>query len=143
MGSRRQAREAACQILYQMDLREEWDEAHILSFWNLLERQPDRESRKYAEAIVGGVLRERPRLDEQVEKAARNWSLDRMGMIDRNILRAAAWEMTGEPALSPGIVIDEWLDIARDFGSDDSPAFVNGILDRIAQDHKASSRSDA
>jgi N utilization substance protein B len=133
MGSRRKAREAACQILYQMDLLNDWDSRHIAPFWTLLDDNPDRDSRKYAESIVHGVLSERETIDIMVTKTAKNWSMDRMGAIDRNILRAAAWEMHGDPKLPAGVVIDEWVEIAKRYGGEQSPSFVNGILDNIAK----------
>ena len=133
MGTRRQAREAACQMLYQMDVRHEWQDQHIAPFWHLLEELPSRDGRKYAEAIVRGILDERERLDKLVAETSKNWSIERMAAIDRNILRAAAWEMTGPSKLAPGIVIDEWVEIAKKFGTDQSPAFINGILDQVAK----------
>lgn len=133
MGSRRQAREAACQILYQMDMLNEWSEARIAPYWNLVDAAPERDARKYAESIVRGVMADRGRIDEALERTATNWALGRMALIDRNILRAAAWELTGEPKLPPGVVIDEWVEIAKKYGADQSPSFVNGILDRIAK----------
>lgn len=137
MGSRRKAREAACQILYQMDILGDWDERHIAPYWQLLDAPPQRESRKYAENIVYGVLRERERIDRLLATTAHNWSLERMAAIDRNILRAATWELTGEPKLPPGIVIDEWIEIAKKYGAENSATFVNGILDKIAKTQRA------
>jgi transcription antitermination protein NusB len=136
MGTRRQAREAACQILYQMDLLEDWNSRHIAPFWQMLDGEAPRQTRKYAESIVAGVLEGRERLDETLSRIAKNWTIDRMGHIDRNILRAAAWEMFGEPKLPAGVVIDEWVEIAKKFGSDQSPSFINGILDQIAKSGK-------
>ena len=133
MGSRRKAREAACRILYQMDLRQEWDEAHIAPYWELIGESPPDATRAYAEEIVRGVLAELASLDGTVEQTARHWSVERMPTIDRNILRAAAWELTGAPRLPAGVVIDEWLEISKKYGTEESPAFVNGILDRIAK----------
>lgn len=137
MGSRRKAREAACQILYQMDITGDWGEHRIAPYWHLLDTQPERESRKYAEAVVLGVLAARSGLDAMVTEIAKNWALDRMGAIDRNILRAAAWELTGEPKLPPGVVIDEWVEIAKRYGGEQSPSFINGILDQIAKRNNA------
>jgi N utilization substance protein B len=130
---RRKSREAACQLLYQMDLLNDWDERRIAPFWTLLDAAPERDVRKYAESIVLGVLGMRAEIDALVQKIATNWSLDRMALIDRNILRAAAWELRGEPKLPPGVVIDEWLEIAKRYGGDQSPAFINGILDQLAK----------
>jgi N utilization substance protein B len=133
MGSRRKAREAACQILYQMDITGDWDERRITPYWQLLDDQPERDSRKYAESIVTGVLDDRSSLDAIVSETAKNWALDRMGAIDRNILRAATWELRGEPQLPAGVVIDEWVEIAKKYGGEQSPSFINGILDQIAK----------
>lgn len=133
MGARRKAREAACQILYQMDILNEWSDRHVAPFWTLLDEQPERDSRKYAESIVAGVLADRARLDALVSSTATNWSMERMGAIDRNILRAASWELSGEHRLPPGVVIDEWVEIAKKFGGENSPSFINGILDKIAK----------
>ncbi len=131
-GSRRQAREAACQLLYQMDLRQDWKSGQATQFWKLLDAPPERDSRKYAETIVDGVTEYLTELDKTISTCAKNWAVERMAMIDRNILRAAAWELLYEQ-LPAGVAINEWLEIAKRYGGEETPSFINGILDRIAK----------
>jgi N utilization substance protein B len=90
-------------------------------------------ARAFAEEIVRGVDAHRAALDARIAAHARNWRVERMPAVDRNVLRIATWELmcTDTPE---SVVIDEAVDIARDFGSERSPAFVNGVLDAIARD---------
>lgn len=120
-------------MLYQMDVRNEWQDRHIAPFWHLLDEEPSKDGRRYAEDIVRGVLSDRDKTDKLVAETSKNWTIERMAAIDRNILRAAVWEMVGPSKLAPGIVIDEWVEIAKKFGTDQSPAFINGILDQVAK----------
>jgi N utilization substance protein B len=89
--------------------------------------------REFAEQIVRGVDQSRETLDRHIASHARNWRVERMAAVDRNVLRIATWELvhTDTP---DSVVIDEAIELARDFGSERSPAFVNGVLDAIARE---------
>jgi N utilization substance protein B len=90
-------------------------------------------ARAFAEELALGVTAHRAELDERIAAHARNWRVDRMAAVDRNVLRLAAYELlhTETPA---SVVLDEAIELARDFGSERSPAFVNGVLDAIARE---------
>jgi len=130
MGKRRKARELALQFLYQLDLRDEDDpEAHAAEFWA---RHPvDRATREFAETLVRGVKREQARTDELISRYAEHWELDRMAVVDRNILRMALWELLWGQDVPAKVVINEAIELAKKFGTEDSGRFVNGLLDRI------------
>ena len=84
-----------------------------------------------AQKLVLGTWDESDRLDEEIARAAENWRMDRMATVDRNVLRVATWEMLFDHETPPAVIIDEAIEIARKFGSEDSGAFINGILDSI------------
>ncbi len=90
-------------------------------------------ARAFAKELVSGVATHRAMLDERLTAVARNWRLDRMAYVDRNLLRLAAFEMLvlGTPS---AVAIDEAVDLAHEFGDDASPRFVNGVLDALARD---------
>jgi N utilization substance protein B len=92
-------------------------------------------ARAFAEELALGVAAHRDELDARIADHAQNWRLDRMAAVDRNVLRLAAYELlyTGTPA---SIVIDEAVELARDFGGERSPAFVNGVLDALARERQ-------
>ncbi len=129
MGQRRRGREYALQLLFQMDLSGGSPEDLFPDFWEGLE--VPRSVREFAEKLVSGTRDESDRLDEEIGRAAENWRLDRMATVDRNVLRMAAWEMIFDRETPPAVIIDEAIEIARKFGSEDSGAFINGILDSI------------
>jgi N utilization substance protein B len=89
-------------------------------------------ARAFAKELVSGVGARREALDARIAEHARHWRVDRMAVVDRNVLRLAAYELLAGDA-PPEVVIDEAVDLARRFGSDRSPAFVNGVLDALAR----------
>jgi transcription antitermination protein NusB len=128
MARRTKAREVALQMLYQVDLNPDVDPQTVNRM--LRDRLQDEELRQFAWVLFSGVMEYRAMLDEKIQAAAENWKLSRMAATDRNCLRLGAFELlqTGTP---PAAVIDEALELARKFGSDQSAAFVNGILDKL------------
>ena len=136
MGGRRRARECALQMLFQIDLAGDTPAQVFEHFW---EGQPeaDAPTRDFAERLVSGVVKERPRLDRTIADHARNWRLERMAVVDRNVLRLAAWELLFDPDTPPPVVIDEAVEVARRFGSEQSSSFINGILDAVRRAHGA------
>ncbi len=128
MSRRRQAREAALQMLYQQDLNPDMDFHTVRD--QIKERLPDEDLNEFAWHLFIGAMEHRKELDAKIEIIAQNWSLRRMAPTDRNALRLGAYELlyTQTP---PRVVIDEALELAKLFGSGQSAQFVNGILDRL------------
>ena len=135
-GGRRRARECALQILYSLDLNAGWSVDQALAcFWrDFDEEKGDADSVGYAEKLVRGTVEHQADLDRVVQGVSKNWRLDRMARVDRNILRLATYELHHEPDVPAKVVINEAIEVAKRFGTAESPAFVNGLLDRISQE---------
>jgi transcription antitermination factor NusB len=133
VGRRRQARELALQLLYELDVRGEADlESVIAAFWA---RQPAHdEVREFADRLVRGVKGRQPEIDELIAKFAEHWELDRMAVVDRNVLRAGIWELLWGVDVPPKVAINEALEIARRFSTEESTRFINGLLDRVRRE---------
>ncbi|HEY6078021.1 MAG TPA: transcription antitermination factor NusB [Polyangiaceae bacterium] len=138
MGARTTAREAALQMLFAIDATGSDVDQAIADFWR--ELPGDAEGREYADALVRGVRRDAAQLDERIRAASQNWRLERMARIDRNALRLGAFELLTRSDVPRAVILDEAVELAKRFGSDESSKFVNGVLDRIADDL---GRSDA
>ena len=130
MGARSAAREAALQMLYAAEFGSPDPERLIVDFWR--EFPGDAEGRSYADPAVRGVIAERPRIDEQLVKASINWRIERMNPIARNVLRLGTWELMTHPEIPRAVIIDESVEVAKRYAGTESAAFVNGVLDRIA-----------
>lgn len=128
MGNRRKSREFALQILYGADLMHATAEAILRNFWN--DAVPSEDIRRHAETIARGVLADRPRIDALIETKSRNWKVARMSIVDRNILRAAVYELLNTDT-PPAVIINEAIEIAKRFGDGESGQFVNGVLDAV------------
>ena len=129
MGARREGREAAVQFLYQRDLNTGTNAETVEEFWAL--RPATKRVRDFGMAIAEGVLAHQADIDERIRQTASNYDLHRIAAVDRNILRMAIFEMLFCPEVPPVVSINEAIEIAKRFGSDESGRFVNGILDRI------------
>jgi N utilization substance protein B len=133
MGTRRKSRELAMQMLYQLELGKQAPEYVRATFW--AERKDVEPGvRDFAAALFGLALDHAERIDRLIEAHARNWRLERMASVDRNLLRAAVAEMIGYPETPRPIVINEAIEIARRYSSPESIQFVNGVLDSIAKE---------
>ena len=129
MGTRTKARECAFQMLYQWDVtREPMDRVAGL-FWQV--RSGTDEMKAMAERLARGAQAELERLDEAIGSALTRWRFERVAPLDRNVMRIAAYELLREPQTPPAVVIDEAVELAKRFGEEDSPAFVNGVLDAV------------
>jgi len=130
MGKRRKAREVALQLLYQLDVQGEANpEPHLPEFWT---RHPvDREAREFAEILIRGTKLHEPKIDEMITQYAQNWELDRMAVVDRNILRQGIFELLWMEDVPSKVAINEALEVAKKFSTQESSRFINGILDRI------------
>ncbi|HSF05822.1 MAG TPA: transcription antitermination factor NusB [Methylomirabilota bacterium] len=138
MGRRRKAREVALQFLYQLDLRGEEDPTpHAADFWK---RHPvDDDTRAFAEALVYGTKHHQMKADELLRQYVEHWELERMAVVDRNILRLAVYEMLWSGDVPSKVAINEAIEIAKKFGTADSSRFINGVLDRIRKELRPAS----
>jgi N utilization substance protein B len=130
MGKRRKAREIALQFLYQLDQTGAKDPAPFeTDFWD---RHPvDAEARAFAASLVRGTKAQQEKIDAMIAESAEHWDLDRMAVVDRNILRMAVYELLYEPSVPAKVAINEAIEIAKKFGTAESSRFINGVLDRI------------
>ena len=128
MAGRSDARRFALQMLYLIDQNPEADQDRVQI--ELRREFTDPALREFAWSLISGVIAVREELDEVICRTATNWRLDRIAPTDRNVLRLGLFEMTrlGTPA---AVVIDEAIEIAREFGTEHSSSFVNGILDKL------------
>jgi N utilization substance protein B len=126
---RRKARERALQFLFGLDFTGyAWDEV-VEDFWAVHLTRPS--VRRYAERVIRGVCEQRHELDREIADALRNWSPERVGRVERNVLRIALFEMRCIPDVPATVAINEALEVTKRFGADDAPRFVNGVLDRL------------
>jgi N utilization substance protein B len=132
MGARTTAREAALQMLFAIEATETDLEQVMGDFWR--ELPGDAEGRPYADEAVRGVRATLAELDARIVRASKNWRLERMTRVDRNLLRLGAWELVQKTDVPRAVVLDEAVELAKRFGTEESGAFVNGVLDRIADD---------
>lgn len=131
MTRRSRAREVALQLLFQYDSNP--TVPRLMQEQFVRERLKDPALESFCVGLVDGVLGHRAQIDERLTDAAENWRLQRMAAVDRNVLRIGAFELLFAPDVPASAVIDEAIELARRFGSKDSPSFVNGVLDRIAR----------
>lgn len=137
MGARRSGREAALQMLFQLEASGATAPQTIALFWRAsadADFEPDPEGRLYADTIVRGVADSLAAVDARIAAASQNWRLERMGRVDRNLLRMGTWELMEQKDVPRPVVIDEAVELAKSYGTEDSSSFVNGVLDRIATD---------
>ncbi len=132
MGSRRKGREAALQILYQIDLSGE-EPAQAIAFYFEFLSESD-EVIEFAGELVRGWAANRDAIDAKIREVSRHWRLERMARVDRNVLRLATFELLFLPDVPRRVTLNEAVELAKRFGDEDSSAFVNGVLDRIASD---------
>jgi N utilization substance protein B len=129
MGTRRRARELAMQALFYMDARREFSEELLGCFCGSFSPKP--EVRPYFLRLMGGVVKVKNELDALIEQFSENWSLSRMSGVDRNVMRIAVYELICCRDIPAKVSINEAIDIGKKFGTEDSGAFINGILDSI------------
>lgn len=133
MGRRRKGRELALSLLYQLDVQGETSpEPHFVEFWS---RHPvEADVREFAETLVRGTMLHRAKIDEIIAQYALHWELERMAVVDRNLLRMAVYEFLYQPNTPKTVAINEALEIARRFSTQEATQFINGILDAIKRD---------
>ncbi|MER0444553.1 transcription antitermination factor NusB [Streptomyces sp. NPDC006711] len=142
MAARNKARKRAFQILFEADQRGETVQT-VLADWVRHSRSDDRQPpvNEYTMQLVEGYAEYVDRIDDLISTYAVDWTLDRMPVVDRNILRLGTYELVWEDETPDAVVIDEAVQLAKEFSTDDSPAFVNGMLARF-KDLKPSLRRD-
>ena len=129
MGKRRSSRELALKFLYQSELNEGNIDEQMKLF---LERNSSLEEiETFMKELVTSTLKQIKEIDEIIQKFSDHWMLDRMTVIDRNILRIGTCELLFSFSTPPKVAINEAVDIAKKYGNDDSPEFINGILDKV------------
>lgn len=134
MGARTKARKRALDMLFQADVRGVSLDDIIAAEAQRAAGEPDRMgSWLYAREIVDGVRDHGDEIDELIASYAQGWSLDRMPNVDRALIRVAAWEMLFNPEIPTPVAIDEAVELAKEYSTEDSSRFVNGVLGRIAQ----------
>ena len=133
MGYRRKARQAALQMLYAREFTGDLSPEAMEGVWEL-NRHTSPRLQRFAMDLVEGVIRNLPRIDATIQGASLNWRLERMSLIDKNILRIAVFEILFVDDIPFRVSIDEAIEIGKLFGSGDSRAFVNGILDRVVSE---------
>jgi N utilization substance protein B len=129
MGIRRKARELAMQALFFMDMRKDFSAEAFERFYTNF--APKSDVRPFFLRLVHGVLRSQAQLDPLIERFSENWSLGRMSGVDRNIMRIAVYEMLCCGDIPAKVSINEAVDIGKKFGTEESGAFINGIVDSI------------
>ena len=138
MSKRRKAREVALQFLYQLELNGDDDPTpHEQEFWA---RHPvDANTRAFADGLVRGTKSNQGKIDQMISQFAEHWDLERMAVVDRNILRQAVYELLWTADVPPKVAINEAIEIAKKFGTKESSRFINGLLDRIHKEHHPAS----
>jgi N utilization substance protein B len=142
VGLRHKGREAALRLLYQLELTGDASESSIAHYWKDLPPKLA-DARAFDEDLVAAVQEHRSAIDSLIDAAARNWQLDRISRIDLSILRLAVGELLGSARVPAEVVIDEAVELARDYSDENAPAFVNGVLDRIARERGLVSKENA
>ncbi|HEX9667005.1 MAG TPA: transcription antitermination factor NusB [Thermodesulfobacteriota bacterium] len=137
MGKRRRAREIALQFLYQYDSQRETRSDHsdikqqVDLFWSAKDASINEEVKEFATILIAGSCENMDGIDCIINKYSKHWRLSRMPTIDRNILRMAIYELAYLRNIPPPVTINEAVELAKKFGTEESGSFINGILDRI------------
>jgi N utilization substance protein B len=131
---RRLAREWAVQFLFQTEFNPEDLDCALADFWNDEEKKPLDRDRAYVEEVVRGVLEKRREVDRTISKFTDNWDMERLGVLDRTVLRVAVYEMMFRGDIPPVVSINEAVEIAKAYSGKGSGRFVNGVLDRVQKE---------
>jgi N utilization substance protein B len=133
IGPRRKAREYALQMLFQWDITHEAIDQIVTTFF---QNQPEdsHATIDFARQLVTGAVEHVEKIDEIIKRHAENWRLDRMATVDRNILRLAVYEFLSDKEIPKTVIINEAIEIARRFSAQESPQFINGVLDSIKKE---------
>lgn len=144
MAARHRSRKRALQVLFEWDMRGEPVDQAISNYYNTLYSEESEDKLKpdrFMEELVRGTVEKAPEIDRQIQAKAEHWRLERMAVVDRNILRLAIFELMQNTVPAP-IVIDEALELARQFSGDESMSFINGVLDAVRRQTLTASTSN-
>lgn len=143
MGKRRDGREAAVQFLFAHELHAEHTLAEQNAFWEIHSAKAT--VRAYAEELIKGVLDNLEQIDAVISPVVENFRIQRLANVDRNILRVAVYELLHVPGVPAPVILNEAIEVAKNLGGNESGAFVNGVLHKIAKSirPKPSSRTEA
>ena len=136
MGVRHTTRRIAVQALFALDANSETD-AETACEAALGEAEGQKADLKRLSELVSGTWGRHAEIDVSIEEASRNWKLGRMDRVDRSIMRLGVYELICDASVPAPVILSEAVELAKEFGSPDSPAFINGLLDRVARDHRA------
>lgn len=139
MGKRRKARESTLQILFQLEFNNLQPEKTIQHYW--LNRKASKEAKEYSHWLVNGILTHKEKIDSIIQSVSEHWRISRMAVVDRNILRMAVYELLFEENIAPAIIINEAIEIAKKYSSDEAANFVNGILDAIRKKRESDKKA--
>lgn len=141
MGRRRKAREETLRILFQLEFVDADFDKIAAQYWKNKKVHDD--IKEYSTWLVNGIISHKEEIDKAIQSVSEHWRVSRMALIDRNILRMAVFEIQHEENISPAIIINEAIEIARKYSGDEAATFVNGILDGVRkhiEKNKSSSR---
>ena len=130
---RRKARELALRMLYQFETNGNDPELALAAYCESFPYQED--VIRYTKSLLAGVKEEKEKIDAYVVHACDNWRLDRITYVDKGIMRLGVYEMIFSPDVPPKVAIDEAIELAKKYGSEDSREFINGVLDKVMRDH--------
>ena len=131
MGIRRKARENALKMLYAREVGQHDVEEAIGTYWEHFEEHT--EGREFSDLIVRGTTERLEQIDDAIQQVSTHWKISRMACVDRNILRMAAYELQHVQEVPKRVTLNEAIEIAKRYGAEDSWAFINGILDKLAE----------
>jgi len=134
MGKRRAARELALKFLYQKEFNSNSPDSQLNSFCE--RANVSEETQDFTQTLIKNIFIHKKEVDGLLKKISANWVPDRMAMIDKNILRLGICELLFDSTTPPKVVINEAVEIAKKFGTEESPDFINGILDKVYKDSK-------
>lgn len=141
MGARHKSRQAALTILYQADIGGEQNPANLLDVYFRSEEAKDMR-REFVESLVTGVTSRMGEIDDIIRRSLVKWELERLGYMERAILRIGAYELMFDP-LTPGpVALNEAVELAKDFCDKDSAAFINGVLDNVLKEKNSAPQGD-
>ena len=129
MRKRTKSRECALQVLYAIDIRKDNRQEILEQYW--LENKVDPDVKIFALNLIEGTTAKISQIDELITKYTDNWRIERMAVIDRNVIRMATYELLFDAEIPPKVAINEAVELAKKFGDEESGRFVNGVLDKI------------
>jgi transcription antitermination factor NusB len=130
---RRKARELALKMLYQLETNNEGSELALDRYCETFPYQKD--IMDYAMLLLSGIKKERETIDGFIASASEHWKMDRIALVDKNVMRIGVYEMLFSQDVPPKVAIDEAIEMGKKYGNEDSGDFINGVLDRILKDY--------